>query len=193
MYMYMYLFLITILYIYIYRCFGNRQSLRARQRDRLTMAFESREDAVNRCELQASGTTAKKSSVGRFDKMNWDKEKLKAEIEGYDKNTVVNWSQLAVTYNITNQKGELAKNGGQIAKEWLASVGIDTTQFKRKFEEVDNCDHTRVRRKKKKGAGGEISLPTPSTNENLKKQLQAKISKGEYSIGEMIVPKKVNN
>ena len=148
--MYMYLFLITILYIY--RCFGNRQSLRARQRDRLTMAFESKEDAVNRCELQASSTTAKKSPVGRFDQMNWDKEKLKAEVEGYDKNTVVNWSQLAVKYNITNKIGELAKNGGQIAKEWLTSVGIDTTQFKRKFEEVDNCDHTRVRRKKKKGA-----------------------------------------
>lgn len=159
------------------------------------MAFESKEDAVKRCDLQASSTctTTKKSPVGKFDQMNWDKETLKAEVEGYDKHTVVNWSQLAVKYNITNKKGELAKNGGQIAKEWLTSVGIDTSQFKRKFEEVDNsCEHTRVRRKKKKGAGGEISLPTPSTNENLKKQLQAKILKREYSIGEMIVPKKVN-
>ena len=189
--MYMYLFLITILHVYMYiycRCFGNLQSLQARQRDRLTMAFESKEDAVNRCEQQASGTTAKKSPVGRFDQMNWDKEKLEVEAEVYEKNTVFNLSQLAVRYNITNQKGELAKNGGQIAKEWLASVGIDTTQFMRKFEEVDNCDHKRVRRKTKNGAGGEISLPTPSTNENLKKQFQAKISKG--SIGEMIVPKR---
>ena len=81
--MYMYLFLITILHVYMYiycRCFGNLQSLRARQRDRLTMAFESKEDAVNRCEQQASGTTAKKSPVGRFDQMNWDKEKLEVEV-----------------------------------------------------------------------------------------------------------------
>ena len=63
------------------------------------MAFESKEDAVNRCELQESGNTARKSPVGRFDKMNWDK----AEFEGYDKKKVVNWSQLAVKYNITNQ------------------------------------------------------------------------------------------
>ena len=142
------------------------------------MAFESKEDAVNRCELQASSPDGRFDPVGRFHQINWDKEKLKAEVEGYDINTVVNWSQLAVKYNITNKIGELAKNGGQIAKEWLT---------------VDNCDHRRVRRKKKKEAGGEISLPTPSTNENLKKQLQAKTLKGEYSIGEMIVPKKVNN
>jgi hypothetical protein len=42
-----------------------------------------------------------------------------------------------------------------------------------------------------KGAGGEITLPTPSTNENLKCNLKEKIVSGEYTMGELIVPKKV--
>ena len=35
----------------------------------------------------------------------------------------MNWSSLARKYNITNRKGEIAKNGGQIAQDWVISQG----------------------------------------------------------------------
>ena len=47
------------------------------------------------------------------------------------------------------------------------------------------------RRKKLKGLGGEISLPTPETNEGLKQKLKLKIQQGEFTVGELIVPREV--
>lgn len=173
--------------VHYYRCLGNRQSYRARQRERLTMAFENKEDALKR-QLENSNKP-KKNPVGKFENMSWDKESLQREVEGCSDDTEVNWSNLAVKYGITNRKGEIAKNGGQIAKKYVESVGVDTTRFKRKSNE----DGPRIRKRKRIGAGGEISIPTPSTNENLKEELKASILKGEYSLGELIVPKKVTN
>ena len=99
-----------------FRCFGNRQSLRARQRERLAVAFESIEDKTKRKNEKVSGA-AKKSSVGNFDKMNWDKEAMKEEVLGYADDKVVNWSEIARYYNIRNSNGAIAQNGGQIAQE----------------------------------------------------------------------------
>lgn len=130
----------------------------------------------------------KRSPVGKFEKMTWKKEELKAEVESYEDGKFVSWSKLAQTYNVLNSKGELAKNGGQIVKEWLKSVGVDTERFKRYNTDSDN---PRVRRKKRRGLGGEISTPTPETNDALKKRLQDKILQNEYSIGKLIVPRKV--
>ena len=166
-----------------YRCFGNRQSLKSRQTDRLTQAFEPRVSPEHSQE-----TKTKRSPVGIFDNMTWDKDALKLEVESYEDGKFVNWSQLAKEYSVTNTKGEIAENGGQIAKEWLKSVGVVTERFKRYNT---NSDGPRIRRKKRRGLGGEISIPTPQTNACLKKQLQEKILQNEYSIGKLIVPRKV--
>lgn len=45
--------------------------------------------------------------------------------------------------------------------------------------------------KKKRGQGGEISIPVPETNDELKEKLKMKIASGEYTVGELIVPRKV--
>ena len=92
--------------------------------------------------------------------MAWDKDGLKFEVESYEDAKFVNWSQLAKQYNIMNTKGEIAENGGQIAKEWLKSVGVDTERFKR--YNVDS-DGPRIRRKKRRGIGGFL-LYTNYTN-----------------------------
>lgn len=89
------------------------------------MAFESK----------ASCSTAQpkkqRNAVGNFSKMNWDKDAMRTEVSSYPDATVVNWSDLARRYNIKNQIGEKATNGGQIAQEWLKSVGLDVNRFKR--------------------------------------------------------------
>ena len=38
--------------------------------------------------------------------------------------------------------------------------------------------------------GGEISIPTEKSNENLKKDLVNQVESGIYSIGELVVPQK---
>lgn len=120
--------------------------------------------------------------------MLWNKEALKVEVEGYDNEKTVNWSELARSYNVKNKDGEIANNGGQIVKEWLKSVGVDVNKFKR-VHNSDESEH--VRRKKRRGIGGEITMPTQVSPEKLREMAKEKIESGEYTIGQRIVPKKV--
>ena len=80
---------------------------------------------------------------------------MKREVESYPDDMVVNRSDLTRRYNIKSTKGEIAKNGGQIAQTWLKSEGIDTTRFKRKH---NGNDDDRIRRKKLRGQGERLLL-----------------------------------
>ena len=172
------------------RCLGERQSYAARQRERLDSSFEMKQSAEKRKETtnleNEVPPSKKKHHAGNFDKVSWDKNGLKEEVESYEDDTNVNWSDLARRYQITNKKGQIAKNGGQIAQEWLISQGVNLHRFKRPSE-----NDRQPRRKKLKGLGGEISLPTPETNEGLKQKLKLKIQQGDFTVGELIVPREV--
>ena len=170
------------------RCYGNRQSLAARQRERLAMCFESYEEAKRRCETSQKAENEKRSPIGNFETMQWDKQALLEEVNSYADGTVINWSALARQYQVKNKNGELAKNGGQIVQEYLKSQGVDVTKFKKRGLQED--EGSRLRKKIKRSAGGEITVPCPVTNENLKK-LNQKILSGEYNVGELIVPRQV--
>jgi hypothetical protein len=106
------------------------------------MAFERTEVAKHRSNVEAG--TNKRSPVGNLQNNHFDKEKMKAEVENYPDNMVINWSTLAKKHNIKNTQGEIAKTGCQIAKEWLKSVGVDVNRFKRKLD----GNEEKVRRKK---------------------------------------------
>ena len=88
-------------YIYNYesinRCFGNRQSLRARQRERLAMAFEKTPNKTSNVP-----NSKVKSPVGNFENIIWDKQQMK-EVMSYGVGTLINWSDLARRYNIKTQ------------------------------------------------------------------------------------------
>ena len=117
--------------------------------------------------------------------MTWDKNQLRAEVEGYEDGHVVNWSNLAARYNVCNKSVQLAKNRGQIIKSWLISEGVDVTRFgtgRRKSNGIPIS-----RRKKRRIVGGEISFPTEVHHKVLKQMLQEKLQIGTYSIGERIV------
>lgn len=138
-------------------------------------------------ELDETPVVKRKRHAGNFEAMTWDKDGLKNEVEGYGDETKVNWSELARRYQIKNKKGQIAKNGGQIAQEWLISQGVNLHRFSRPSE-----NERQPRRKKLKGLGGEISLPTPETNDSLKQKLKLKIQQGEFTVGELIVPREVS-
>ena len=174
-------------FIYTFRCYGNRQSLEARKRERLAMCFESFEEAKIRNETKLEQN--KKSPVGKFENMHWDKQAMVEEVNSYTNDTLVNWSELARRYEVKNKSGELAKNGGQIVKEYLKFQGVNVSKFRKRVQE-DNTGG-RVRKRMKRSAGGEVTVPCPVTNDKLKKKLTQKILSGEYSVGELIVPRQV--
>ena len=72
----------------------------------------------------------KRSPIGNFENMQWDKQALLEEVNSYADGTVINWSALARQYQVKNKNGELAKNGGQIVQEYLKSQGVDVSKFK---------------------------------------------------------------
>ena len=80
--------------------------------------------------------------------MTCDKDGMKAVVLRYPAGTLVNWTDLAMQYNILNKSGELTKNWGQIAQEWLKSAGIDIHKLKRLNIRNDIC---RIRREKLRG------------------------------------------
>ena len=136
---------------------GNRQSFSARQRERLASSFESTITAKKRKEREmmeeTTGKRRKKDHVGRLENTLWDKDGLKKEVDGYPDETKVNWSELARRFEIRNKKGEIAKNGGQIAQEFLIKAGSNIHRFNCK-RELSTTDRTRIRRKKLRGIGG---------------------------------------
>ena len=85
--------------------------------------------------------------MGNLTNVPWDKEALKEEVVNYPNGTRVNWSDLARRHNIQNTNGETAKNGGQIAQDWLTSAGANVKRFKRS----NTTTEERIRRKKLRG------------------------------------------
>lgn len=73
-----------------------------------------------------------------------------------------------------------------MAQEWLKSVGVNVTRFKRPHEQSEE----RTRRKKLRGTGGEITVATPQTIGSVKEEMKQVIS-GEYTVGQHIAPQKV--
>ena len=159
----------------------------AAQRSRFAMAFESKGNAEIRKNM--NNGTKRRNPVGNLANIEFDKENMREEVERFPDDMHVNWSELARQYNIKNTKGELAKNGGQIAQEWLKSEGVNTTRFNKRKH---NGNGERVRRKKLRGQGGEITVATPQSIDNVKAELRKKISSGEYIVGQQIASKKVS-
>lgn len=81
--------------------------------------------------------------------------------------------------------GKPAKNGGQIAKEYLKSVNINTN-----FNNCKRKDSTStIVRRAKKRCFDVVSVPTDVNVVKLKDLLAEKIVNGEYTIGKLVVPK----
>ena len=70
----------------------------------------------------------------------------------------------------------------------MASLKVSTsTDLNVLLKMSDNLEE-----KSSKGLGGEISVPTPETNDNLKEKLKLKIQQGEFTVGELIVPREAS-
>ncbi|XP_048583669.1 uncharacterized protein LOC125563042 [Nematostella vectensis] len=168
------------------RCYGSGQSIRGWERGRRALSFEPANTARERMD-EPNKKKRKKDHTGDMERMGWDKAGLKAEVEAYQGGHLINYSALARKYNVTDSSGQVALNGGQIVKEWLVRNGVDVDRFSTKRK---NPMDPVIRRRKRRGQGGEISIPCEPDKKTLKAQLLQKIHTKEYSIGERIVPRK---
>lgn len=80
--------------------------------------------------------------------MTWDKEGLREEVEALEDGTLVNWSSGTMKYKITNKSGQIAKNGGQIAQEYLVNKGVNIHRFKKIGQQKEG----KIIRKKLRGS-----------------------------------------
>lgn len=130
---------------------GTRTSKSQYSKMRLTQGFETPEQKVK-----------PKSHTPTMDKvqlLHHTEDLLLAEVESMPDGKI-NWSELARKYGIrlANSDHEL-KNGGQVLKEFVRNKGINVERF-------DTVTTPRIRRKRKRCAGGEVSIPiTPSVRE----------------------------
>ena len=69
----------------------------------------------------------------------------------------------------------MAQNGGQIAFEYLKSEGVDVERFGK--QQAGN-DAGNVRKRLKRGPGGEITVPCPETNKSMQDKLKQKVLTG---------------
>ena len=80
------------------------------------------------------------------------------KLNNYNDKVLVNWSKLPRRYEVKNTSCELAKNGGQIIKQYLTKEGINV----QKFEIRKSCSESgQMRKKIKQGAGGENYYTMP--------------------------------
>jgi hypothetical protein len=82
---------------------------------------------------EKAGTIKRKSHSGNIENMidGCDKDNLINEVNGYAEGTIINWSELARRYNVTDKRGIPAKNGGQMIQDFLVNQGINVTKFKK--------------------------------------------------------------
>ena len=86
---------------------------------------------------------------------------------------------------MAREHGILAKNGGQIVKEFAKEKGIDTTKLD------GRRDGSRMRAKKLKMPGGKISVPCHKTQQAVKHDWQKMIESGQLTLGEPCSPYKL--
>jgi hypothetical protein len=92
---------------------GNEVGLHSRLKQRNLQKKGEKQFNVND---QPECKVIKKDHTGNVDLVNWDKEAMKAEVEGYDDQHLISWRDLATRYNVCNSKGQLASNSGQLVK-----------------------------------------------------------------------------
>ena len=102
------------------------------------------------------------------------------ELENFPEDSTINWSAMARKYEIPQ------KNGGQILKETAQKHNIDVSK-------LDHRQNTtpRVRRRKCRLPGGEVSGPTLPPKQVIVEDKKQLIASGELSIGEPCAPYKL--
>ena len=105
-----------------------------------------------------------------------DEDSLLADIENFPSDQYINWSEMGRKHGITN------RNAGQIVKEYATKRGLDTTKLEK------NVSAPRIRPRRSKLPGGEISSPALPSIDTIKNERDKMIANGQLQIGEPCAP-----
>ena len=155
---------------------AENQSQSFYKRMRISQSFETPE--AKHCRYEENTPKPKKHSPN-YANATWDSEKLRCTLESWPETETINWSKVPREHGIT------ARNGGQIVKEFAAENGFDTTKLDRRTEK------RRMRARKLKMPGGEISVPCHKTIEMIKFDTEDMLRSGELTLGEPCAPCKM--
>ena len=89
--------------------------------------------------------------IGNTSNYEWDKEACLEELLTHPRDFQINFTYLAMKYQLQNHKNETSKNAGQILHQLLIDAGINVDQYKQlpqsnKENKLSYC----VRRKKQR-------------------------------------------
>ena len=73
------------------------------------MCFESYTEAKRRCETSQKAENEKRSPIGNFQNMQWDKQVLLKKVNSYADGTVIQLVSTSTAVSSENKNGELAK------------------------------------------------------------------------------------
>ena len=149
------------------------QSLKSYKRLRLAQAFATPEAKRTRKENKP---TPKRKHSPQFENVLWDKKCVLASLQTWPAEKIINWSEFAREHGIPG------RNRGQVAKEFAKENGIDV------FELDKRPENTRIRARKLRMPGGDISVPTHSTVEQIKENCSQMIVDGTLTLGEPCHP-----
>ncbi|CAH1248524.1 Hypp8203 [Branchiostoma lanceolatum] len=172
---------------------GTRESDSKYDERRLAMGFETRESAKKRTRERVAkedeGRCRKKRRLGKSTEWGtWDWEAIRQEVTSWPDGKEVNWRAYALDKGVHNKKGEPAKNGGQMIRDWPIQEAVDIQRFR--TAGMSDMKTPRPRRRKKRIPNTiNVTMPTPRPAKEMRKSLEVMIENGDIPIGEMIVPK----
>ena len=120
-------------YFSFIRLLTTDQSFKKRDKIRSKESLETEEEAEKRYEAnRVKIKSGKKKSHNHGNERNydWDRKGCLQEVERYKDGDIINYSKLGKTYGLKNRKGQLAKNRGQLVKQFLVKNKIDLSRFR---------------------------------------------------------------
>ena len=172
------------------RLWGGRQSMNQWDFQRKVKCFESVPEARKRTSAEksaiSSGTKKAKNHIGSFSSYDIKSHDLENLALSWTNETVLagKWNSIGRAY-ITDKKGKIPANCGQIAKDYLLKQE-EEKEFKFTFKGKDDPKKDKVRRARKRVVG-RVSVPAGLNSKGAKVLLNEEIASGKIDIGIHIV------
>lgn len=84
---------------------------------------------INLSKLVKSGTRKTEQHTGKLENYVFEKEAFQKYTMALPSDSKVSWRELSVKFNLSNKKGAIPPNGGQVLAEFAKTLGVNVHQF----------------------------------------------------------------
>lgn len=126
---------------------------------------------INLSKLVKSGTRKTEQHTGNLENYVFEKEAFQKYTMALPSDSKVSWRELSVKFNLSNKKGAIPPNGGQVLAEFAKTLGVNVHQFNPE-QRLSGRDYIqRVRRARQK-LYKKVSIPTLIPTKHLQSAIQ---------------------